>query len=751
MRHSSLGKKYDWNEIREHVKRRLPQEMSESEKEKKIEKVYADYVRSGMVPSPVFDVLDCNIEPDYFINDDYVKQLLNNSKRLGKNNKSFTQSTPRVIQQMVSRIPMKRVDKPKLILVFNQTMSPSKWFEAYQTNTMDGILKKAGIIPLEHVYINNYDFVKDYYYDAIQPNALKYINELKKKLQNETWESYQKFGETNFKNIKTYHDIPISNFIKVSYYYRGLLLKRALENRSNIVYEYTHRNAYNLTCLLENNKAILKEYEVEMYFSNWNLEQHKKWMIHLLKQHNIMENPRLITGQQDILLNNIVYALDISSTYNMKVGFIDLNTRIVSNDPHQVYGEGAISSVVNFYFKELSKHIQPAPYSFKYDKTLEENLKNLHMVQNFTLPTKYEGSDHPDVHGFSERMQIASGPDEFEKPTAESFLNHTFNRFISQVKAIPVQNPKIIMLYGPPGVGKSYTIDKFMESFGGNCVFIPKDEIVEESKHYTIELMNAFDAIYKYKDKMIQYLGQARAHMLLDTAYMKIVNSIFRKYYAVINNFYFMVIEWASKQNLNIIIEATGNNYEHLTSVFKLASIALYKKEVYAIHVNYWENYMNTLTRIIKEPIVKLYFQPGTYVGRSRYFRRKELLEYNNNSFKNLQRFMTEYRNVDIVLADNTDKNIVEIFRRIDGNFTCVNKPQEYMYTYEEESFIELMKYCGLHGAGYEFSSNWTFIIVLFAFIILTYYFVQFFMECFIASNNGNFLSGARSVRLMFI
>jgi hypothetical protein len=781
--------RYDWGKAKEEIAKYLRVSVDSPE----VLQEYRESVRTGYLPSPIFDKLDCEYGKDKFVNDKYIEELhslqLLATKLARRYNKPiprpfFDDNMKRQIQEDVKSVspPLKPTNRrPKFIIVFNRLMASNKavqsFFGGSKYNPIVTTLQNRGVIPEQFLYINNYDIVEKYYFQRNKYNQTGLLNFTKNFYGHKppvNWSEYEQFDK-RYGGPLTHHDKNYSNLIKTSYYYRGLFLNRFLDQEPghDIVYEYTHRNPYNLTCLLENYEN-LKDYDVEMYFPSLDEALYKHWMIHLLKM-GVYQRAGLINAYPQLINRNLLYAMllqkieygppletdksyctpprlppgvkpPVTTNIDLKVKLLDMtqNGIIVDVNPHECSSIGQkfgknIAAITNFYCETSSirKRYESCMLEYDYNKSPDENiqLQNLGSL-TLNIPGEYAGpiSKNEIFQKLYSRYQKT---EKKEFSSALDYVTYHENVFKTQHPKKVSINPTVGVLYGPPGSGKSRHIGTLKKQLP-DAVFIRKDEVAINSRPYLIEMMNLWNDIYQHQDDLVAVLGEKSAKILLNTLFLDIEGALYGKYYGLISKFYFnKLVEHYKGQDL--IIEVTGRFPSHINNLFDKGYTADllrdYKKEIHAIHVRFYDQYWNVMYRSLDE---------------FRYIPRNKLLQFSNDSFKNLNNLLqtTDYN---IKIYDNTDitrsdSPLVLMLDRPSGTTpSCPIIGKKYVDVEHAINDLMRMQCNGIAGGGV-ISFNTVLIAVCILLIILFCYFIYHTvvtdnLKAFDNSRNGVFLA----------
>lgn len=666
-------------------------------------KQFKEKYRTGMLPGVIFDRLDCEYGKEVYdpnekfikidkerkldlenVNDIRTKNGFWNNLKIWQTYKPPYPQLPTMwddnimskINDYIKSQPSFSVSrKPKFIIMFDRLGASTKhiaeFFNSIKVANPVDILKNTISNP---IVINDYNLVDYLYFNGdvydhsmiLQelPAIVRGYNTYKKYMDDRnsmaTWREppenhiRKSYGRYDY-NIDNYSDL-----VHIAKYVRYLQLEQLNTYQNDILFHYTNRNAYTLTCLFDNYKEELKKYDVEFYFPNISDDIYKKWVVYNAKNGRLTQ-PWLVDEYETILVNNLIYTLLMTQETDnlLKVFALDINTQQITPITNNVqFPEGIfkpnIKIILDFWgqtsglIKQFTKSsiIDASPIELNFTNETIQNLKKYE-----TMPNEGDG-------------------------TPESYIQFHYNKFVSMQTANKSENPSIHLLYGPPGVGKSTITKKIKQELEDNCVIINLDDLVMGSKHYMHDSLKVYQEVYKNKDSLYAALpgelGGKLVDILLNTVYLNVKRILFHYYSGHLNKCYFKLINWAKDQKYNIITEAVGKKDDNRIHVLHGSG---YKKYIHAIHVKATDEYLNVISRSLTE---------------GRYSTRSNLLKYANDSFENLQNIINDpsYNDVDIIMYDNTDidKQVI-LFTRKNNIIECSGTPN---YSNDELGFSKL-------------------------------------------------------------
>jgi hypothetical protein len=735
--------KYDWKNAIEQIVSHLEKSGSKP-LPKNIIAEYKNAYRSGILPGPVFDKLDCEYGADYYTNQAYREYLntisierqedleLINKTRIGwgilPHPPLYEQLAPiynntieNTIQSYVSNIisnAQPANTKPKLVILFDRFGAPSRHITNFCNQYKITDPKLLVGISNQYTSINNYDII-DYLYTGENPISdqrvilehpdlgrgttyglySKYADYMKNRynsltLRNYTLPNARRRVYTKANGEYRPYDYAIDNYsdlVQVSYYVRSLLLNGLFAKKANIVYHYTHRNAYNLTCLLDLNRDALQNYDIEIYFPALSESQYKSWYAYQAIYNGVLTKPPLINLYQTIVLNNIMYSLMLKQNISEFV-----------ND-----------SITNYKIYLLN---ETSSSELKPNMTLEQlnqackqfNMKGLFELLKFYLidiPSLKFDPDSISTDELHQSIQLAE----------KLYKDDIFNA-IKEKKLSPAKYPTLILLYGPPGSGKSAIKKEIMKSLPNGSVDLELDYIVmNKNPLFTKLKQKKYSEIYSYKSSLEKIFGNTKngikmIEILLNTAFLNEVDRIFYYIFNSMQASYINIRNWVAENKFNILAFVTGRNINACFDILENEKVKGYKKEIHAVHVNIWDEYINIISRSLTE---------------QRYHNRKKIVNFSQQSFKNLGILIDKY---DVTLYDNTHpaEGIIIVFKKDKNGITCGNICPPFDRIVEQDFQKTINKACKplcSNVGGYNDSSygnkNIKFILVILTLLII--------------------------------
>lgn len=748
-----------------------PREIYHDENKGKDFSTWRNWVKNNIHTTPIMETPDCDWKANYYTSEERIKFLTERNGKITrianylkiKNEEIWNNEIKKKIDKQISEISVNPTNKKRqLIFVFARLNSSTEDYNTYVKYTKSGSTYINQLLDLGFIntndsflHINPYDEVNKIYNKTKKLHLNQVILELQDKITHggNPWEKYLEMKK-RYDEILDYEAKLYTDKLHVARYKTTQMLDKFLYKKNevpsgkpqvDIVYDYTHKNIYDLICILDNYN--LENYEVKFYFPYLNQTKYRDWIVY-----NFINNRQYVwadaaekymLGYLNILLHTLLLRdlknknIDVLIQISEKPIIIQIPKNYIINSESDT--NPYLTHMLNFIRTVNSIYNSTTIPNYSYNRIVSPE-KNLSIIDtNLIHSNEYKGPDITDLLFRDIKKKYDSNHEKNGTISSRQFIDKAIELAKKENNnKTGVDMPKIAILYGPPASGKTITKTKLEKEFGvNNTIVIGKDEIILNSDYYLADLLNLYwklhekaKPLFELKNKVMDNL----VNTLFNTYFLRNENRSYIKFFRYISAYFYSMVEFAITKKCNIIVEVTGNLINHIND-FRFGYIAGllrsngYKIEVHAIHKKFDELYYSNIFRSFSE---------------FRIMDRSKLNEYANNAWKNFENIRNEYKEIDLYLIDNTVNfsNPEIIYQRVDKVEQCIVKNfDKSTIDKNEKEFIDLLKKlkCRVNiiGADGSYHTDYGLVIALII-VVIIYMLLKYFSNFWVISKESN-------------